>query len=75
MRNLSIATAALALVACTNTTAANETDAIDNGAGNVALADNGTVANEADNAILPPSGGATAALKTADRPAPRIVIE
>lgn len=66
MRSLSIATAALALVACTNTTAANETSTLDNADANVALADNGTVANDADNAILPPSGGATAALKTAD---------
>ena len=40
MRNLMIGTAALALAACTNTTAANETDALD-GTATVSAADRG----------------------------------
>lgn len=64
MRHLLIGTALLALMGCTNTTAANETDALP--AANVALADNGTVESTADNAALPASGGAIAALRTPD---------
>lgn len=68
MRNLMIGAAVLALAACSNTTAANETDAMDNAAANVALADNGAV-EAADNSTavaLPPSGGARATVMQAD---------
>lgn len=64
MRYLLIGSAAIALAACSNTTAANEADAL--AAGNVTLADNGVVENEATAPVLPMSGGATAALRTAD---------
>ncbi len=63
MRILMIGTAALALAACTNTTA---TEADNVAAANVTLTDNGAVEMPADNASLPMSGGAIAALKTAD---------
>lgn len=62
MRRLTIGTAILVLAACTNTTGAQA----DNVAANVTLTDNGAVAGGADNAATPMSGGATAALKTAD---------
>lgn len=63
MRSLLIGTAALALAACTNTTATTETDTA---VSNVALTDKGTPVEPAANAMLPASGGATAALATAD---------
>lgn len=66
MRYLMIGTAALALAACSNTSAANETDALANGAGNVVLADNGAVAAAGNATALPPSGGARATLTKAD---------
>lgn len=59
MRYLLIGTAALALAACSNTAAVDPS-------ANVALADNGAVASAPENTSLPMSGGATAALKTAD---------
>lgn len=66
MRYLMIGTAALALAACTNTTAANETDALNTGASNVTLADNGVVAAPGNTTVLPASGGARATLAMAD---------
>lgn len=66
MRSLMIGAAALALAACTNTAAVNETDAIDNGAANVALTDNGAVAADGNTTALPPSGGARATVAKAD---------
>lgn len=66
MRNLMMGTAALALAACTNTTAANETDALDNAPASVALADNGAVEAPAGHtSALPASGGARATVTTA----------
>lgn len=68
MRNLMLGTALIALAACSNTTAANETDAMDNAAANIILADNGLVdaGNNASDAALPPSGGARATVLQAD---------
>lgn len=66
MRNLMIGAAVLALAACTNTTAANEADALGDGATNVVLADNGAVELTDGNATLPPSGGARATVAKAD---------
>lgn len=64
MRIMMIGTAALAIAACTNTTGA-EADNV--AAANVTLTDNGAVENTAmENAALPMSGGAMAALQTAD---------
>ena len=62
MRSLMIGSAAMVLAACTNTTGAMA----DNVATNVTLTDNGAVENTVDNSALPTSGGAMAALKTAD---------
>lgn len=64
MRCLLIGTAALALAACTNTMTATDTQTT--ASSDVALKDNGTVATADAAAALPPSGGAMAALKTAD---------
>jgi superoxide dismutase, Cu-Zn family len=66
MRYLMIGTAALALAACTNTTAVNETAAIDNASDSVVLADNGAVATPGNAMALPASGGARATLAMAD---------
>ena len=63
MRHLVIGTAALALAACTNTTA-TESDNV--AAAGVALTDNGQVAGANARPALPTSGGATAQLRTAD---------
>lgn len=66
MRYLMIGAAVLALAACTNTTAANETDKLDTAASNVALADNGAIETPGNTTALPPSGGARATVTTAD---------
>lgn len=71
MRYLLIGTAALALAGCTNTAATNEAD--HPAAANVALTDQGAVANGAGDAAMPMSGGATAALKTAEGKAVGVV--
>lgn len=65
MRNLMIGAAALALAACTNTTAADETDALGDAPANVALANNGAVETPANESALPPSGGARATVTIA----------
>lgn len=61
MHRLLIGTAALALAACTNTTA-TESDNV--AAANVALTDEGAIVNRP--AAAPTSGGATAQLRTVD---------
>lgn len=61
MRYLMIGAAALALAACTDTTATKETNT------NVILADNGAVEADANaSTALPPSGGARATVLQAD---------
>lgn len=68
MRSLMIGVGALALAACSNASADNDSAALDNNAANIVLADNGAIdaGNNASDVALPTSGGATAKVLLAD---------